>query len=70
MKYIGLMKVLDCTEQIVDYGLDVQHLQVDTTFDDLLEVALRVVHHNVDGREGGWLLGWNQFYQLDEVRVS
>ena len=69
MKHIGLMKVLDCTEQIVDDGLDVQHLQVDAALDDLLEVALRVVHHHVDRAEGGWLLRWNQFYKFDQVRV-
>lgn len=42
------MQVLDGTEQVVNDVLRVLHLEVDVRLDDLLEVTLRVLHHDIE----------------------
>ena len=63
------MKVLDGTQQVVNDMLRVLHLQVDVRFDDFLQVTFSVLHHDVEGVEGGRVARVQELDQLNDEGV-
>ena len=52
MEHVGLVQVLNGAEQVVNDVLGVLHLKVNVALDDLLKVALSVLHHHVECVKG------------------
>ena len=64
------MQVFNRAEQVVNDSLDMEHLQVDVGLDDLLQIALCVLHHHVEGVEVRGVLWVEEFDEVDHEGVS
>ena len=51
MDYICIVQVLDRLAQAVEYSLNVHKVEVDGRPDNLLKIALHVLHYYVESRE-------------------
>jgi hypothetical protein len=50
MNDLAVVKIFDGAQQVIHYGLDVDNFQANIALKDLLQVALCILHHQVDGR--------------------
>ena len=66
MQHVRLVEIFNGTEQIVDDMLSVLHLEVDIGLNDFLQVALCVLHHNVESVKGLWIAGIEKLNELDD----
>jgi hypothetical protein len=70
MEHVGLMKILDCADQVVDDRLYVFDFQVDVGLDDLLEIGFGVFHYHVKGVEVLWVRRVKDFDELDDEGMA
>jgi len=63
MEHIRFVQVLYGAKKVVDDRLDVENVERDILFDQLLQVALGVLHHDVEGVE---VLGVRRIEDFDE----